>query len=70
MSRTVLDLRDDLLRKAGRLTGLTRKVRIVNAALEHLVRQKEIEKITELKGAVRWTGNLKKLRENRLGFGR
>lgn len=68
MSRTIVDLRDDLLKKAGRLTGLTRKVRIVNLALEHLVRQKEIEKITELKGKVPWSGNLRKMRGNRFGF--
>ena len=45
MSRTVIDLRDDLIRKAKKLTGLSKKVEIVNLALEHLIRQMEIEEI-------------------------
>ena len=37
MSRTVLDLDDDLVRQAGKLMGLKKKVDIVNKALEELV---------------------------------
>lgn len=67
MSRTVVDLRDDLVRRAQKLTGLTKKVEIVNLALEGLVRQKEIEGILNLKGRVEWKGNLRKMRANRFG---
>jgi len=70
MSRTIVDLRDDLVRKAKKLTGLTKKVEIVNLALEKLIQQKEIEEILNLKGRVEWTGNLRKMRRNRFGFGR
>lgn len=70
MSRTVVDLRDDLVRKARKLTGLTKKVEIVNLALERLIRQKEIEGLLNLKGAVHWEGDLRKMRRNRLGFSR
>ena len=37
MSRTVVDLNDDLVRQAGKLMGLKKKVDIVNKALEELV---------------------------------
>ena len=70
MSRTVVDLRDDLIRRASRLTGLTKKVEIVNFALERLIQQKELEEIVKLKGAVHWVGNLKEMRRNRFGPGR
>ena len=70
MSRTVVNLRDELVREAQKLTGLTKKVEIVNLALEHLVRQKEVEKILDLKGSVRWEGNLRKMRRNRFGISR
>ena len=67
MSRTVVDLRDDLIKRAQHLTGLTKKVEIVNLALERLIRQEELEEILNLKGSVQWVGNLKKMRENRFG---
>ena len=67
MSRTVVDLRDDLVRRAQKLTGLTKKVELVNLALEGLVRQKEIEEILHLKGQVQWKGSLSKMRANRFG---
>ena len=43
MSRTVVDLRDDLMQKAKKITGLTKKVEIVNLALERLLQPKDIE---------------------------
>lgn len=70
MSRTVVDLRDDLVKKAKRLTGLSKKVEIVNLALERLINQKEMEEILNLKGTVHWKGNLKQMRRNRFGSGR
>lgn len=69
MSRTVVDLRDDLMERARLLTGLKKKVEIVNLALERLVSQKELEEIVELKGSVYWAGNLKQMRKNRVGSG-
>ncbi|MDI6688832.1 MAG: type II toxin-antitoxin system VapB family antitoxin [Actinomycetota bacterium] len=65
MSRTVIDIKDELLEKAKKLTKMTKKVDIVNYALERLVRQKEIEKILELKGKVKWEGNLEEMRRDR-----
>lgn len=67
MARTVINLNDRLLKKAQRLTGLKKKVDVVNLALERLVRQKEIEKLLELPGKVEWEGDLREMRKNRLG---
>lgn len=44
MSRMVIDLDDDLVKKARELTGLKKKVDIVNKALEEFV-QLPIEQI-------------------------
>ena len=68
MSRTVVDLRDDLIRKLQKSTGLKKKVDLVNYALERLAAQKELEKISNLKGKIKWEGNLKQMRADRLDF--
>ena len=70
MSRTIVDLRDDLVRKAQKMTGLKKKVDLVNYALERLVAQKELEKIINLRGKIKWEGNLRQMRRNRFDFGR
>ncbi|MBU4320707.1 MAG: type II toxin-antitoxin system VapB family antitoxin [Thermodesulfovibrionales bacterium] len=67
MSRTVIDIEDGILRKAQRLTGIKKKVDIVNFAIKKLVEQKEIEKILVLKGKVRWEGDLEEMRRGRVG---
>lgn len=67
MSRTVIDIQDDLLRKAQKVTGISKKVEIVNYALKRLLEQKEFEKVLELRGKVKWEGNLDKMRKNRHG---
>jgi Arc/MetJ family transcription regulator len=67
MSRTVIDIQDDLLRKAQKMTGITKKVEIVNYALKRLLEQKEFEKVLELRGKVKWEGNLDEMRKDRRG---
>ena len=67
MSRTVVDLQDDLVRKGLKLTGLTKKVELVNVALKQLIQQKEIESGLALRGTVSWQGNLRQMRKNRFG---
>lgn len=67
MSRTVIDIEDSMLKKAQRLTGIKKKVDIVNFAIKKLVEQKEIEKILVLKGKVRWEGDLEEMRRGRVG---
>ncbi len=65
MSRTVVNLRDDLVRTAKKFTGLKKKVDVVNLALEEMVRRYEARKILNLAGKVRWEGNLKVMRRDR-----
>jgi Arc/MetJ family transcription regulator len=67
MARTVVNLNDRLFKRAQQLTGLKKKVDVVNLALERLVRQKEIEKLLEVPGNVEWEGNLREMRKNRHG---
>jgi Arc/MetJ family transcription regulator len=67
MSRTVIDIENDLLKKAQRLTGMTKKVDVVNYALKRLVEQKAIERVLDLKGKVRWEGDLEEMRRGRSG---
>lgn len=65
MSRTVVNLKDDLIRKGRRLTGLKKKVEIVTLALEELVRQKEARKILDLAGKVKGEWHIKEWRKGR-----
>jgi len=67
MSRTVIDIQDDLLKKAQKLTGIRKKVEIVNYALKRLLEQKQMEQILELRGKVTWEGDLAAMRKDRLG---
>lgn len=67
MSKTVIDIKDDLLKKVRSITGISKKVDIVNYALEKLVEQKEIEKILNLKGKIKWEGDLEDMRRGRSG---
>jgi len=67
MSKTVIDIKDDLLKKVRSITGISKKVDIVNYALEKLVEQKEIEKILSLKGKIKWEGDLEEMRRGRSG---
>jgi Arc/MetJ family transcription regulator len=67
MSRTVIDIEDAVLKKAQRLTGMSKKVDVVNYALKRLVEQKAIEQVLELRGKVRWEGDLTEMRKGRSG---
>ena len=62
MARTVIDLDDALMAKAKKLTRLSKKVEVVNYALAELVRLKERQRILELRGKVKWEGNLEEMR--------
>jgi Arc/MetJ family transcription regulator len=67
MARTVIDIDEEIFARAQKLTGLRKKVDLVNYALTKLVEQKEIEKILDLKGKVRWEGDLEETRRDRSG---
>lgn len=65
MSRTVVKLRDDLVQKIQRRTGLKKKVEVVNLAIEELVRRKEARKILDLLAKVEGEWHIKEWRKGR-----
>ena len=65
MARTVLDIDDSLYEQAKLYTGLKKKVDVVSYALRHLLEQRDMEKILELRGKVAWEGDLDDMRRGR-----
>ena len=66
--RTVVNLRDDLVERARRLTGLKRKVDIVNEALRALVEQGELYRsIRQLRGKIHFRATSASLLRERHG---
>jgi len=66
MSRTNIELDDDLVRKARKLTRLKTKRAIVDKALELLVRSESRKAILRYYGSGIWKGDLKQMRRNRV----
>lgn len=62
MAKTVVNLDEKLLRRARRLSGVTKKVSLVNWGLEVLVEHLEQMEILKSKGKVKWEGDLDKMR--------
>jgi Arc/MetJ family transcription regulator len=56
--RTTIDIDDNLMRKAMRLSGLTTKKAVVEAALRLLIQTHSQAGIRRLRGKVKWEGNL------------
>jgi Arc/MetJ family transcription regulator len=56
--KTSLDIEDALMRKATRLSGLTTKKAVVEAALRLLIQTRSQAGIRRLRGKVKWEGNL------------
>jgi Arc/MetJ family transcription regulator len=67
MARTVLDIDDSLYEQAKLYTGLKKKVDVVTYALKHLIEQRDLEKILELRGTITWEGDLEEMRWGRDG---
>lgn len=60
--RTNIVIEDDLMQEALQISGLKSKKAIVHEALLLLIRLKQQQKIRELRGKVKWDGNLNELR--------
>ena len=65
MSRTNIEIDDELVRKARKLTRLKTKRDIVDRALELLVRSEIRKGILRYYGSGIWKGHLKAMRRNR-----
>jgi Arc/MetJ family transcription regulator len=64
--RTNIDINEDLVRKARKLTRLKTKRQIVDRALELLVRSESRKGILRYYGSGVWQGNRKAMRRNRV----
>ena len=64
--RTNIDIDENLMRKARKLTRLKSKRQIVDRALELLVRSESRKGILRYYGSGIWKGDAKALRRNRI----
>ena len=60
--RTNIVIDDELMAKALKATGLTTKKEVVEQGLKLLIRLKEQQSIRDLKGKLRWEGDLDEMR--------
>jgi Arc/MetJ family transcription regulator len=63
--RTNVEIDDELMREALRLSGLKTKRAVIDAALRMFVRVQRQADILDLAGKVHWEGNLEESREGR-----
>ena len=64
--RTTLNLKEDVISQAVQLTGAKNKSQAVNEVLEAYVREKQMQKLLNLRGKLSLDDNWKKLREMEL----
>ncbi len=65
MSRTNINLDDDLVSRGLKVTGLRTKKDLVDLALRELLRKEDQKSILALEGKFHWESNLDSLREGR-----
>ena len=63
--RTNIEIEDELIREALRVSGLKTKRAAVEAGLRALIRLNKRRRILDLAGKVQWEGNLDESREGR-----
>ena len=66
MGRTNIEIDEDLIRKARKLTQLKTKRQIIDRALELLVRSESRKGILRYYGKGIWKGDVKESRRNRV----
>ena len=66
MGRTNVVLDDNLVQKCIELTGIKTRRKLLDHALKELLRHENQKKILELKGKIKWEGNLHNWREGRV----
>jgi len=66
MSRTNIEIDDDLIREAAKLTRLKTKRQIVHRALDSLVKSEKKKAILRYFGSGIWKGDLRAMRRNRV----
>jgi Arc/MetJ family transcription regulator len=64
--RTNIVLDDKLIERAQKLTGIKTKREVVQEALRTLILLREQAEIRQLRGKLKWEGNLDELRQSRV----
>jgi Arc/MetJ family transcription regulator len=64
--RTNVVLDDDLIERARQLTGIKTKREVIQEALRTLIQLREQGQLRELRGKLKWEGDLDSLRTRRL----
>lgn len=63
--RTNIEIDDELIKEAQRLSGLKTKRAVVEVALRMFVRVQRQKDVLQLAGKVKWEGDLDAMREGR-----
>ena len=63
--RTNIEIDDELMAEAKRISGNKTKKQVVEEALKAFIRLGRQEKIREFRGKIKWEGNLDEMREMR-----
>jgi Arc/MetJ family transcription regulator len=63
--RTNIVMDEELVRQGLKATGIKTRRALVHHALQELVRREKQKGLLDLKGKVRWTGNLNAIRRMR-----
>jgi len=63
--RTNIVINDKLIEEGLNITKLKTKKELVNFALKELIRRKKMYEILDLRGKVKWEGNLEEMRKAR-----
>ncbi|EIP97562.1 transcription regulator of the Arc/MetJ class [Opitutaceae bacterium TAV1] len=66
MKRTNIVLDENLIRQGLKLTGIKTRKELVNHALTQLVRQEKQTGLLDLRGKVKWEGDLNAMRKARV----
>ena len=66
MLRTNIELDEDLVDEAMRLTHIKTKKELVNVAIRELVAKAKRRRILEVEGKVEWEGDLHDMRKSRV----
>lgn len=64
--RTTLNIKDDVIKQVLKLTNAKNKSQAVNEVLEAYVREKQTQKLLELRGKLHLEDNWERLREMEL----
>ena len=64
--RTTLNIKDDVIKQVLKLTNTKNKSQAVNEVLEAYVREKQTQKLLELRGKLHLEDNWERLREMEL----